>query len=244
MERYKFEKSLKDKLFNFNINLTQSEIDLFYTYYEILIFWNKKFNLTAIEDEQEIILKHFVDSLILKLTIENEELEKVIDIGTGAGFPGVPLKIINQNLKLTLLEAQKKKVEFLKELIKELNLKDVEILWDRAENLGRMRGFRENFDLVLARGVAKPEIVLEYAVPFVKINKIYLAQTTPKSIDHWKEVSKISEMLGAKWEKEYYFSFDDNNRAVIKFRKIRSTPEKYPRKPGIPEKRPLDPSKL
>ncbi len=244
MEREEFSEILSEKLKDFGISLSLSQEEMFYKYLENLILWNRKVNLTSIEKEEEIILKHFIDSLTCSLALREEKIEKVIDVGTGAGFPGIPLKIIFPSWKLTLLESQKKKIEFLNELVYILKLQDVEIIWDRAENLAKNENYRENFDLVLARGVAKPNIVLEYTIPFVKIDKIFLAQTGEKNFSEWEKVVKISEILGAKWDKTIRFKLDDWNRILIIFRKIRNTPKNYPRRPGIPEKRPLNSDRI
>lgn len=240
MEREEFSEILLEKVKDFGIFLSLSQEEMFYKYLENLILWNRKVNLTSIEKEEEIILKHFIDSLTCSLAIKEEKIEKVIDVGTGAGFPGIPLKIIFPSWKLTLLESQKKKIEFLKELANILKLQDVEIIWDRAESLAKNENYRENFDLVLARGVAKPNIVLEYTIPFVKIDKIFLAQTGEKVFSEWEKAVKISEILGARWDKAIRFKLDDWNRILIIFRKIKNTPKNYPRRPGIPEKRPLN----
>lgn len=236
-----FKYSLREKLKELGLSLDSSQEEKFYIYYKALKEWNRKINLTSLEGEEEIILKHFVDSLSCLLPLFKENIEKVIDIGTGAGFPGVPLKIYKPEYKLTLLESQKKKIYFLEELIKILNLSDVEIIWERAENLGKNPDHREQYDLVLARGVAKPNIVLEYALPFVKINGIFLGQATEKSIIEWENTEKITEILGGIIEDKIQISFNNITRIFLKIRKIAKTPDKYPRKPGIPEKRPLKP---
>lgn len=236
-----FKHSLREKLKELGLSLDSSQEEKFYIYYKALKEWNRKINLTSLEGEEEIILKHFVDSLSCVLPLFKENIEKVIDIGTGAGFPGVPLKIYKPEYKLTLLESQKKKIYFLEELIKILNLSDVEIIWERAENLGKNPDHREQYDLVLARGVAKPNIVLEYALPFVKINGIFLGQATEKSIIEWENTEKITEILGGIIEDKIQISFNNITRIFLKIRKIAKTPDKYPRKPGIPEKRPLKP---
>ncbi|MCX7942169.1 MAG: 16S rRNA (guanine(527)-N(7))-methyltransferase RsmG [Dictyoglomaceae bacterium] len=244
MKREEFSKFFLEKLKILEIYPLSSQEELFYKYLENLMIWNRKINLTSIEKEEEIILKHFIDSLTCSLALKEEIIEKVIDVGTGAGFPGIPLKIIFPSWKLTLLESQKKKIEFLKELINNLELQDVEIIWDRAENLAKKENYREKYDLVLARGVAKPNVVLEYTIPFLKLNGIFLAQTGEKNFPEWEKVVKISEILGAKWDKVIKFKLDDWNRVIIIFRKIKNTPENYPRKPGIPEKRPLEPKDM
>ncbi|MFN3699274.1 MAG: 16S rRNA (guanine(527)-N(7))-methyltransferase RsmG [Dictyoglomus sp.] len=231
---------LREKLKDLGLTLYPSQEEKFFLYYKALKDWNRQINLTSLEGEEEIILKHFVDSLSCLIPISGEKVEKIIDIGTGAGFPGVPLKIFNPNYKLTLLESQKKKIYFLEEIVKLLELSNVEIIWDRAENLGKNLDYREQYDLVLARGVAKPNIVLEYALPFAKINGIFLGQATPKSLVEWENMDKIAEILGGRIEEKIQISFNDITRIFLKIRKISKTPDRYPRRPGIPEKRPLN----
>jgi len=182
-----------------------------------------------------------LDSLSCIIPIRNENIERIIDIGTGAGFPGIPIKIYDEKYKLTLLESQKKKILFLEELIKILELSNVDIVWDRAENLGKDPRYREQFDLALARGVAKPNIVLEYALPFVKTGGIFLGQATPNNLSEWENAQKVVGILGGKTEEKIEINFDNITRIFLKIRKINNTPEKYPRRPGIPEKRPLLP---
>ncbi|MGC8930296.1 MAG: 16S rRNA (guanine(527)-N(7))-methyltransferase RsmG [Dictyoglomus sp.] len=234
-----FKEILKEKVNELNLKLDPLQEEKFYLYYKALKEWNRKINLTSLEGEEEIILKHFVDSLACIIPIKDENIEKIIDIGTGAGFPGIPLKIYNEKYKLTLLESQKKKVLFLEEITKILKLSNVEIIWDRAENLGKNPKYRENFDLSLARGVAKPHVVLEYAIPFVKIGGIFLGQATPNNITEWENTKRTIEILGGEIEEKLEVNFDNITRIFLKIRKKNNTPEKYPRRPGIPEKRPL-----
>jgi 16S rRNA (guanine527-N7)-methyltransferase len=235
-----FKEILKEKVRNIGIELSPSQEEKFFLYYKVLKDWNRKINLTSLEGEEEIILKHFVDSLTCIIPVKKEKIERIIDIGTGAGFPGIPIKIIKPNLFITLLESQKKKVTFLEELIKILNLDKVEIIWDRAENLGKNPQYRETYDLVLARGVAKPNIVLEYALPFVKISGLFLGQATEKNINEWYMAKNVISILGGNLEKEISISIDSTiSRKLLIIRKISPTPDKYPRRPGIPEKKPL-----
>ncbi|ACI18940.1 16S rRNA (guanine(527)-N(7))-methyltransferase RsmG [Dictyoglomus thermophilum] len=236
-----FKRILREKVSELNLSLDPLQEEKFYLYYMALKEWNRKINLTSLEGEEEIILKHFVDSLSCIIPIRNENIERIIDIGTGAGFPGIPIKIYDEKYKLTLLESQKKKILFLEELIKILELSDVEIVWDRAENLGKDPRYREQFDLALARGVAKPNIVLEYALPFVKTGGIFLGQATPNNLSEWENAQKVVGILGGKTEEKIEINFDNITRIFLKIRKINNTPEKYPRRPGIPEKRPLLP---
>jgi len=235
-----FKEILKEKVRNIGIELSPSQEEKFFLYYKVLKDWNRKINLTSLEGEEEIILKHFVDSLTCIIPVKEEKIERIIDIGTGAGFPGIPIKIIKPNLFITLLESQKKKVTFLEELIKILNLDKVEIIWDRAENLGKNPQYRETYDLVLARGVAKPNIVLEYALPFVKISGLFLGQATEKNINEWYMAKNVISIFGGNLEKEISISIDSTiTRKLLIIRKISPTPDKYPRRPGIPEKKPL-----
>ncbi|MCX7719818.1 MAG: 16S rRNA (guanine(527)-N(7))-methyltransferase RsmG [Dictyoglomus thermophilum] len=236
-----FKRILREKVSELNLSLDPLQEEKFYLYYMALKEWNRKINLTSLEGEEEIILKHFVDSLSCIIPIRNENIERIIDIGTGAGFPGIPIKIYDEKYKLTLLESQKKKILFLEELIKILELSNVDIVWDRAENLGKDPRYREQFDLALARGVAKPNIVLEYALPFVKTGGIFLGQATPNNLSEWENAQKVVGILGGKTEEKIEINFDNITRIFLKIRKINNTPEKYPRRPGIPEKRPLLP---
>lgn len=236
-----FKRILREKVSELNLSLDPLQEEKFYLYYMALKEWNRKINLTSLEGEEEIILKHFVDSLSCIIPIRNENIERIIDIGTGAVFPGIPIKIYDEKYKLTLLESQKKKILFLEELIKILELSNVDIVWDRAENLGKDPRYREQFDLALARGVAKPNIVLEYALPFVKTGGIFLGQATPNNLSEWENAQKVVGILGGKTEEKIEINFDNITRIFLKIRKINNTPEKYPRRPGIPEKRPLLP---
>ncbi|HOP94194.1 MAG TPA: 16S rRNA (guanine(527)-N(7))-methyltransferase RsmG [Dictyoglomaceae bacterium] len=235
----KFEAIFQEKLEDLKISLSPLQKKKFFLYLKALQDWNRKINLTSIEEEEEIILKHFVDSLSCIIPIKEEPIEKVIDIGTGAGFPGIPLKILNPNWKITLLESQKKKIIFLEEIVRILELTNIHIIWDRAENLAQNQDYREKYDLSLARGVAKPNIVLEYSIPFLKISGIFLAQATEKKLPEWETQVKVAELLGGKLEKTLNISFDDICRTFLIFRKEFPTPSKFPRRPGIPEKRPL-----
>lgn len=205
---------------------------LFDLYLKELLAWNEKFNLTAITDPAEIRRKHFEDSLLLSKIISLTD-QSIIDVGAGAGFPGIPLKIACPEIKLTLLEATQKKVEFLGHLIKVLDLKDTEAIWARAENFARKK--RELFDLAVSRAVADLRTLCEYCLPFVKIGGLMVAY---KEIAIEKEIAAAKpaiELLGGKLKDIHKFP----QRSLVIIEKITLSPEKYPRRPGLAKKRPL-----
>ena len=184
-------KSMVDKL---NIDLSDSQYDQFIKYYEMLIKWNEVMNLTAITEFDEVIVKHFVDSISLIKAIDVNKKINIIDIGTGAGFPGIPLKIAYPNLKITLLDSLNKRVGFLNEVISELELKDIEALHARSEDLGRDEEFREQYDLAVSRAVAYLPTLSEYCLPFVKVGGYYICMKG-SSIEELEDAKKAIEIL-------------------------------------------------
>ena len=223
----------------FKVNLEKKNIESFFKYKDILLEWNKKMNLTAIEDDREIIIKHFIDSISVVPFIKTE-IKKIIDVGTGAGFPGIPLKIIMKNLDVTLLDSLEKRTKFLNEVINKLNLKDIKAVHSRAEDKGMSKDFREKFDLALARAVANLPVLLEYCLPFVKVGGTFIAMkgSNIEELDHSK---KALEILGGEVKDVIQFNlpFTDIKRNIIIIKKFRHTPTKYPRKSGKPSKEPL-----
>ncbi|KPJ67115.1 hypothetical protein AMJ44_07420 [candidate division WOR-1 bacterium DG_54_3] len=207
-------------------------------YLKELLRWNKKFNLTSITDPEEIRLKHFEDSLSILQTIKLTN-QSVIDIGTGAGFPGIPLRIVCPEIKLTLLEATRKKVEFLKHLISILDLKDVEIIWGRAEEIAKEK--REAFDLAISRAVAKLKVLCEYCLPLVKIGGIFVAYKEEKIEKEIEESKKAIEILGGRLKETKKFKVPDSDmvRSLVIIQKVAPTPAKYPRRAGMAKKKPL-----
>ena len=232
------------------VPLNASQIAMFVKYLSALQTWNKKINLTSIKDPEEICVKHFLDSLTCVKTInlyKNVQLNKkntisIIDIGTGAGFPGIPLKIALPSLKLTLLDSHRKKIEFLKELVNDLNIKEVEIIKNRAEIIGQDKNFRSSFNIVISRAVAPLSILSEYSLPLVKKNGWFIAQKGKEYEDELNNGSKAIELLGGLLIKieTICLPFLNQERNILIIKKIKDTPDKYPRRNGIPRKRPLN----
>lgn len=221
-----------------NIDLTEKNVKDFFCYMKMLKEWNNKINLTAITEDKEIILKHFIDSLvILKYIKDNSSL---IDVGTGAGFPGIPLKIVKEDIKLTLLDSLKKRLEFLSEVCKTLDISNVNIIHGRAEDYGIDSNYRENFDVVTARAVANLNVLAEYCLPLVKNDGIFICMKG-NNVEEIKEATKAIEKLGGKIEniEKINLPSSDIERNIIIIRKIKSTPKEYPRKAGTPSKHPL-----
>lgn len=219
--------------------ITIQQIEQFEKYMELLKDWNTKINLTAIEDDRDIVIKHFIDSLSI-LPYVNDEEKKLIDIGTGAGFPGIPLKIANKNIKVTLLDSLEKRVKFLNEVIKSINISKITAIHGRAEDMGINSSYREKYDIAVARAVANLPVLLEYCLPFVKINGIFIAMKGSNT-EEFENCSKALDILGGKIEKieKMELPFTNMERNVIVVRKFRQTPTKYPRKAGKPVKEPL-----
>ncbi len=223
------------------IDLTQEQLEQFEIYYELLVDWNQRVNLTAITDREQVFYKHFFDSLSLSFCVSLENEVKLADIGSGAGFPGVPLAIAFPNIKVTIVDSLQKRITFLEHLIERLNLKHVQCIHGRAEEIGRNENYREQFNLVTARAVARLQVLNEYCLPFVKVGGLFAAM---KAVDVKKEIVEASrslQLLGGKMERTYQFQlpFEQARREIVVVKKIKPTPKKYPRKPGMPAKQPL-----
>ena len=236
MEFENFLKELKNKSEQININLENEQIKKFYEYMNLLIEWNEKFNLTAIVEPKEIILKHFIDSLTIEKYIN--EGDKVIDVGTGAGFPGIPLSIYKPKINITLLDSLNKRIIFLQEVIEKLEMKNIEAVHGRAEEFAKNK--REMFDIATSRAVAPLNILLEYLLPFVKIGGTCLCMKG-SNIDEVDDAKNALEVLGGKIKKIETIKLPESDivRNIIIVRKVKNTPVKYPRKAGIPAKQPL-----
>lgn len=223
------------------VELSDTQIEMFYTYYEKLIYWNEHVNLTAITEMNEVITKHFVDSLtIIKAVSDIEDKDwSVIDVGTGAGFPGIPLKIAFPNLKITLLDSLNKRINFLNEVIETLGLKDITAVHGRAEDFGRNVS-RETFDLCVSRAVANLSTLSEYCMPLVKVGGYFIPYKSGKLAEEMENGKGAVQKLGGEIADIVSFQLpnsDERNLVVIK--KISKTPKKYPRKAGTPSKEPL-----
>ncbi|GAB6137149.1 16S rRNA (guanine(527)-N(7))-methyltransferase RsmG [Halanaerobaculum tunisiense] len=223
------------------IDLTEKQIKNFKTYLEILQKWNQKINLTALDSAEEIIVKHFLDSLSCLTGIKLTGNEKIIDVGTGAGFPGLPIKIIYPELNLTLLDASQKRISFLRRVCYKLGLKKVEFIHGRAEDYGQAKEYRASYDYALARAVAKLNILAEYLLPFTKVGGQVIAHKGPE-VDNGLADSKAAiQELGGQLNQvqELNLPFREAERRLVLVDKVASTPLEYPRQAGQPTKNPL-----
>ena len=233
-----FKHALEEK----GLVLTDNQMLQFAMYFKLLVEWNNKMNLTAITEKKEVYLKHFYDSIMLAMAndFSGEELS-LCDVGSGAGFPSIPLKIVFPNLSITIVDSLNKRITFLKTLSDELGLDNVYLYHDRAETFGKNKEFRESFDYVTARAVARLNILAELCLPLVKKNGLFLAMKAAKSAGETEEAKKAISLLGGKLESEEDVTLPVTNdsRYIIAIRKKKETPNKYPRKPGLPNKQPL-----
>lgn len=239
MEKKRFEEEMSKKSKILGVRFSVEQIEQFYKYMNLLIEWNEKMNLTAITEPKEIILKHFIDSItILKYIDDNS---KLVDVGTGAGFPGVPLSIMNPTLKITLVDSLNKRLIFLQEVVKELNLKNIEIVHARAEEFGQNKNYREKFDIATSRAVANLATLSEYLVPLVKIGGKIISMKASNAKEEINDAQKAIEVLGGKIEKieEFDLPESDIGRTIIIIDKNKCTSAIYPRKAGTPAKEPI-----
>ena len=227
-----------------NITLTDRQLAAFETCYQELTAWNQRFNLTAITDREGVLVRHFLDSLSCLKVLPRSELgagARVIDVGTGAGFPGLPLKMICPGMRLTLLEATHKKVTFLENIVHTLGLKDVAVLHGRAEELGRNPAHREQYDWALARAVAEMPTLAEYLLPLVRVGGGALAQKGERAAAEVHDADTAIVTLGGRVRRLVPVELRGlaETRFLVVVDKVAATPERYPRRPGIPQKRPL-----
>ena len=223
------------------IELSSNQISDFEEYYRILVEWNSFMNLTGITDHQEVIIKHFFDSLTcLKAGIDFTGA-KVLDVGTGAGFPGLPIRIASEGIQMNLLDSLNKRINFLKEVCSKLNISDVNFFHGRAEDYGQNSNHREKYDIVISRAVANLGILSEYTIPFLKNGGCFIAQKSSNSDEEIEESKEAIEILGGKVENIVKIKVpgDERTNFLVIIRKFRTTPAKYPRKAGTPTKNPL-----
>ncbi len=232
MNKNEFITYLKD----LNIQITDEQLNMFDTYYKMLIEYNKVMNLTGITEEKDVYLKHFYDSLTLNLSINLENINTLCDMGSGAGFPGIPIKILFPNIKVTLIDSLQKRINFLNDVIAKLNLKDIEAIHTRIEDFKK----REKYDLVVARAVAKTNTLIELAMPLTKINGYFIALKANIN-DELNNIDSACKKLNCKLDsiKEFTLPIENSKRTLIKFKKISKTDEKYPRKFEQIKKNPL-----
>ena len=239
MEHSIFNEELLEKASVLGVRFSVEQMEQFYKYMNLLIEWNEKMNLTAIIEPSEIILKHFIDSITILKDIKDGST--VVDVGTGAGFPGIPLSIMNPTLKITLVDSLNKRLIFLQEVIKELNLKNVELIHARAEEFGRNKKYREKFDIATSRAVANLATLSEYLLPLVKINGQAISMKAGNASQEIEEAQKAIKTLGGHINRidEFYLPQTDIARTIIIIDKIKETPNQYPRKAGTPSKEPI-----
>ncbi len=233
---------LKTFASNVGISLSSLQLDMFELYASELIRWNQKVNLTAIEDEEQIMIKHFYDSLLGMKVGAWSGIGALLDLGTGAGFPGLPLLITNTGLQVTLVDSLQKRIAFLEHLVELLKLPAVKTIHARAEEVGQEQLYRERYDIVVSRAVAGLPVLLEYCLPLTKIGGIFIAYKGPEGSDELSRAEKALKILGGKiFEiKNFELPQDGGSRNIIVIRKSKSTPKGYPRRPGIPGKKPLE----
>ncbi len=223
------------------IQLTAKQIRAFQLYEELLLSWNKHTNLTAIRDPEMIAIKHFLDSLTCVLAMRDTAINRVVDVGTGAGFPGIPLKIIYPAMELTLIESVEKKAAFCRAVIAELHLNDVMVITDRAEKVAHLAEHRQKYDWAIARAVASMPTLMEYLLPFVKVGGCGLAMKGENAPIEAHQAEHAYQILGGRLRKliPIHLPKISEDRYLVLVDKVACTPESYPRRPGIPEKRPL-----
>lgn len=230
-----FKKGLSD----LNINLTEKQIKQFLKYYEILVETNKVMNLTAITEFDEVIEKHFLDSLSLVRVFELNRNVKILDLGTGAGFPGIPLKIAFPEIDIVLADSLNKRVKFLNEVVETLQLKQVETVHGRAEELAKNKKYREQFDLCTSRAVANLSSLSEYCIPFVKEGGKFISYKSGEIEEEVDQAKRAIHVLGGKLDRVYKFDLHEQKRSFVIIEKVKKTPAVYPRKAGTPTKEPL-----
>lgn len=233
----KFEQQLAE----LGIELSESQKNQFHRYYEMLIEWNKVMNLTGITEYDEVNEKHFVDSLSIIKAVDMRKVQSVIDIGTGAGFPGIPLKIVYPHLHLVLLDSLQKRIKFLKAVIEELGLEDIETLHGRAEDYAKNSEYREKFDICVSRAVANLSALCEYCIPYIRLGGIFISYKSGEVDEEVKRSEKAVKILGGNIHKIIKFQLPGTEigRSFVKIKKVEKTKKKYPRKAGMPVKEPL-----
>lgn len=232
---------IAEKMQEIGIGLTSEQIQQFYDYYVMLVETNKVMNLTAITEFTDVVKKHFVDSVIAPAELFHVEQLHMIDVGTGAGFPGIPLKIVYPHIHITLLDSLNKRIRFLEQVTEKLGLENVTLIHGRAEDTGRDKKYREQYHLCVSRAVANLSTLSEYCLPFIQKGGLFVAYKSGMYQDELKQAEKSIRILGGTLEKtaEFKLPGSDDGRSMIWIRKEKSTPPKYPRKAGVPAKEPL-----
>lgn len=232
---------LEDGCREYGICLTEVQKQQFVRYFELLTEWNKVMNLTGITEFQEVLLKHFLDSLSIVKAVNMEQIHTCIDVGTGAGFPGIPLKIAFPHVRVTLLDSLKKRLHFLDEVINELGLEGIKTVHGRAEDGARRAEHREQYDLSVSRAVSRLAALSEYCMPYVREGGIFVSYKSGKASEELAEAKKAISVLGGEVSqiKDFKLFQTDMDRTLVVIKKIKATPKKYPRKAGTPAKEPI-----
>ncbi|MDX8045461.1 16S rRNA (guanine(527)-N(7))-methyltransferase RsmG [Gracilibacillus sp. S3-1-1] len=233
--------SFQDQLKEQGIELTERQVEQFEIYFHTLVEWNEKMNLTAITDKEEVYRKHFYDSVTAAFYFDFTNEIHVCDVGAGAGFPSIPLKILFPNIHVTIVDSLNKRISFLNHLATELGLEGVSFYHDRAELFGKNEKFRHEFDVVMARAVARTSVLAELCLPLVRTDGTFIAMKGANAQEELANAENAIELLGGKLQRVEHFSLPNNDgeRNIVIIDKKRKTPKKYPRKPGVPNKNPL-----
>lgn len=240
MREKEIENFLKDAE-QFNICLSQQQVDQFVRYYELLVEWNSFMNLTGITEFSEVLKKHFIDSISIFSYVNQNSISSLIDVGTGAGFPGLPLKIVCPELKVTLLDSLDKRIKFLNCVIDELELQNITAIHGRAEDYASNMEHREFYDMAVSRAVANLSTLSEYCLPFVKKDGIFVSYKSETLEEEVINATNAIQILGGRIMNKYsfYLPGTDIYRTLCFIEKVDCTPDKYPRKAGLPSKKPL-----
>jgi 16S rRNA (guanine527-N7)-methyltransferase len=233
-----FQQGLAEK----GITLSPEQLKQYEQYYETLVEWNEKMNLTAITEKGDVYLKHFFDSISAAFYFDFTKPLTICDVGAGAGFPSIPIKIAFPNIHVTIVDSLNKRINFLEHLASVLQLKNVRFVHDRAETFGQNKEFREQFDVVTARAVARLSVLSELCLPLVKKNGIFLAMKAASAEDEVKSAQKAIRTLGGMiiQKEKFILPMENSERNIILIQKEKSTPKQYPRKPGTPNKTPIE----
>ena len=238
MEYIEFENIFNEECNKNNIKINEEKIKLFYDYMKYLLDWNEKINLTAIKDEKEFVVKHFIDSLTISEFVGDNK--RIIDVGTGGGFPGIPLKLSRENLNVTLIDSVNKKIMVLNDIINKMNLENIEALHTRAEELAQNKEYREEFDIAVSRAVSNMNTLVEYLLPFVKVGGFVICMKGPEYKEELNASKNAINILGGKIEEIKELQINNELvRNIIIIKKVKNTNIKYPRGQGKPLREPL-----
>ncbi|WP_078550318.1 16S rRNA (guanine(527)-N(7))-methyltransferase RsmG [Litchfieldia alkalitelluris] len=237
MDTLNFAKGLEEK----GISLSSRQLEQFEQYFQLLVEWNEKMNLTAITEKNDVYLKHFYDSISAAFYFDFNKVNSVCDVGAGAGFPSIPIKICFPHLEISIVDSLQKRIGFLNHLARELSLENVSFYHDRAETFGQKQDNRESYDLVMARAVARLSVLSELCLPLVKENGVFLAMKAASVQDELKDAEKAITILGGTIEQVNHFllPIEESERNILVIKKAKKTPKKYPRKPGTPNRTPI-----